>query len=46
VNPVFITGGTGYVGRPLIDALLKRGFEVHASRGANRRTSFRLARVR
>jgi uncharacterized protein YbjT (DUF2867 family) len=30
LNPVFITGGTGYIGRPLIDALLKRGFAVHA----------------
>jgi uncharacterized protein YbjT (DUF2867 family) len=29
-NPVFITGGTGYVGRPLIEALLERGFTVHA----------------
>ena len=29
-NPVFITGGTGYVGRPLIEALLQRGFTVHA----------------
>jgi len=27
---VFITGGTGYIGRPLIDALLARGCEVHA----------------
>jgi uncharacterized protein YbjT (DUF2867 family) len=30
VNPVFVTGGTGYVGRPLIDALLERGYRVHA----------------
>ncbi len=30
MNPVFITGGTGYVGRPLVEALLKRGFAVHA----------------
>ena len=30
VNPVFITGGTGYLGRPLITALLERGFVVHA----------------
>ena len=30
MNPVFITGGTGYVGRPLIEALLTRGFAVHA----------------
>lgn len=28
--PVFVTGGTGYVGRPLIDALLRRGVAVHA----------------
>ena len=27
---VFITGGTGYVGRPLIEALLAKGFRVHA----------------
>jgi uncharacterized protein YbjT (DUF2867 family) len=30
VDPVFITGGTGYLGRPLIDALLARGYSVHA----------------
>ncbi len=29
-NPVFVTGGTGYIGRPLIDALLDRGYSVHA----------------
>lgn len=29
-NPVFVTGGTGYVGRPLISALLARGHTVHA----------------
>ena len=28
--PVFVTGGTGYIGRPLIEALLARGYEVHA----------------
>ena len=28
--PVFVTGGTGYIGRPLIDALCGRGYEVHA----------------
>jgi uncharacterized protein YbjT (DUF2867 family) len=27
---VFLTGGTGYVGRPLITLLLERGHEVHA----------------
>jgi uncharacterized protein YbjT (DUF2867 family) len=27
---VFITGGTGYVGRPLVRALLARGHDVHA----------------
>ncbi|MBI2188929.1 MAG: NAD(P)H-binding protein [Acidobacteria bacterium] len=27
---VFVTGGTGYIGRPLIDALLARGHDVHA----------------
>lgn len=30
MNPVFVTGGTGYVGRPLIEALLERGHTVHA----------------
>jgi nucleoside-diphosphate-sugar epimerase len=29
-TPVFITGGPGYVGRPLIVALLERGHSVHA----------------
>jgi len=29
-RPVFITGGTGYLGRPLISALLERGHEVRA----------------
>ena len=27
---VFITGGTGYLGRPLIEALLEKKFNVHA----------------
>lgn len=30
MDPVFITGGTGYVGRPLIEALLDRGRKVFA----------------
>lgn len=30
MTPVFVTGGTGYVGRPLIAALIERGIEVHA----------------
>jgi len=30
VDPVFITGGTGYIGRPLIEALLEKGYSVHA----------------
>jgi uncharacterized protein YbjT (DUF2867 family) len=29
-RPVFITGGTGYIGRPLIGALLQQGYPVHA----------------
>jgi uncharacterized protein YbjT (DUF2867 family) len=29
-NCVFVTGGTGYIGRPLISALLARGHVVHA----------------
>ena len=39
VNPVFVTGGTGYIGRPLIDALLQRGYPVHAlvRRGSERK---------
>ena len=28
--PVFVTGGTGYVGRPLIAALAAKGYPVHA----------------
>jgi uncharacterized protein YbjT (DUF2867 family) len=27
---VFVTGGTGYIGRPLLDLLLARGHDVHA----------------
>ena len=30
MNPVFVTGGTGYVGRPLINVLSERGYSVHA----------------
>lgn len=30
MDPVFVTGGTGYIGRPLIEALLERGYRVHA----------------
>ena len=30
MNPVFITGGTGYLGMPLIEALLAKGYAVHA----------------
>jgi uncharacterized protein YbjT (DUF2867 family) len=30
VDPVFVTGGTGYIGRPLIAALLAGGHGVHA----------------
>jgi nucleoside-diphosphate-sugar epimerase len=26
--PVFIAGGTGYIGRPLIEALLAKGVDV------------------
>ena len=26
---VFVTGGTGYLGRPLLEALIGKGFEVH-----------------
>ena len=30
MNPIFITGGTGYLGIPLIEALLAKGYAVHA----------------
>jgi len=30
VNRVFVTGGTGYLGRPLVSALIAKGYEVHA----------------
>jgi uncharacterized protein YbjT (DUF2867 family) len=30
VNPVFVTGGTGYLGRPLIEELVALDFDVHA----------------
>ena len=30
MRTVFVTGGTGYIGRPLIAALLERGESVHA----------------
>ena len=28
--PVFLTGGTGYIGRPAIAALLAKRYSVHA----------------
>lgn len=36
---VFVTGGTGYLGRPLIRTLLRRGYRVHAlvRRGSERK---------
>ncbi len=29
LDPVFVTGGIGYIGRPLVTALLERGYAVH-----------------
>jgi uncharacterized protein YbjT (DUF2867 family) len=29
-TPVFVTGGTGYIGRPLVEALLGAGYDVRA----------------
>lgn len=36
---VFVTGGTGYLGRPLIQTLVRRGYRVHAlvRRGSERK---------
>jgi nucleoside-diphosphate-sugar epimerase len=28
--PVFVAGGTGYIGRPVVDELLRRGHPVRA----------------
>jgi len=30
MNAIFVTGSTGYIGRPLVEALLARGHVVHA----------------
>jgi uncharacterized protein YbjT (DUF2867 family) len=30
MNPVFVTGGTGYLGRPMIAGLIARRYDVHA----------------
>ena len=30
MDPMFVTGGTGYIGRALIEALRERGYMVHA----------------
>ena len=30
MNPVFVTGGTGYLGQPLLSALIAKGYKVHA----------------
>jgi uncharacterized protein YbjT (DUF2867 family) len=30
LDPVFVTGGTGYIGKPLIDALLEKRYSVSA----------------
>lgn len=46
MNPVFITGGTGYLGVPLIKALLAKGYAVHARCVRNRCNACRTARCR
>ncbi len=43
-EPVFVTGGTGYLGGVLIDALLARGYLVHALGAGARRHDSRAAR--
>ena len=46
-RPVFVTGGTGYLGRLLIDALLARDYPVHALArpGSEARLASRAVRV-
>ena len=47
MQPVFVTGGTGYLGRLLIDALLARDYPVHALArpGSEARLASRAVRV-
>jgi len=47
MRPVFVTGGTGYLGRLLIDALLARHYPVHALArpGSEARLASRAVRV-
>ncbi len=47
MRPVFVTGGTGYLGRLLIDALLARDYPVHAlvRPGSEARLARRAVRV-
>jgi uncharacterized protein YbjT (DUF2867 family) len=47
MRPVFVTGGTGYLGRLLIDALLARDYPVHALArpGSEARLASRAVRV-
>ena len=46
MDPVFITGGTGYLGVTLIEALLAKGYTVHALVRRSRLSVCRAARCR
>jgi len=46
MHDVFITGGTGYIGRPLIETLLAKGYRVHALARPGAETKLNPARDR